>query len=67
MVLFPIQLVELPKCTCFCLLPIGVFHSGSELPSTLFKTFAKGTVHAAEPSRKGFDISLRPQLGVGHC
>ena len=38
---------------------------------SLFKPLAEGTFHAAQaprkPSRKGFDISLRPQLGLEHC
>ena len=35
------------------------------------ENIAEGTCHAAEapwkPSRKGFDTSLRPQLGLEHC
>ena len=37
----------------------------------LFKPLAEGTFHPAQgprkPARKGFDISLRPQLGLEHC
>ena len=38
---------------------------------SLFKPLGEGTFHATEaprkPSRKIFDISLRPQLGLEHC
>ena len=38
---------------------------------SLFKPLAEGTFHATQaprkPSRKGFDISLRPQLSLEHC
>ena len=38
---------------------------------SLFKPLAEGTFHAAQaprkPLRKGFDISLGPQLGLEHC
>ena len=38
---------------------------------SLFKPLAEGTFHPAQgprkPTRKGFDISLRPQLSLEHC
>ena len=36
---------------------------------SLFKPLAEGTFAQGprNPSRKGFDISLRPQLGLEHC
>ena len=38
---------------------------------SLFKPLAEGTFHPAQgprkPSQKGFNISLRPQLGLEHC
>ena len=77
-ILKPLQLkVVFGRKLCFQIVDLCTRGSENKLQSHFAisgpysKPHAEGTFHAAEalrkPSRKGFDVAFRPQLGLEHC